>query len=160
MHSYTGRLETNHLPYGGTDYLDLSQVLKKLSLPVWPMSDNLPSDVAKTHVHSNPDMEDVEVELVHTNKIHWRYVLLHAFAYEGALWTFEDSSPLARGRFPEEEMDKIRSQIRAKQSTLASDRLNNPDYFRNLLREYKVVFFLVFGPSLTLSHHTEKATGQ
>jgi hypothetical protein len=81
--------------FGGTRYPHLSEIIKLLALPIWPISDRLPRNFAGGHVHSSPDMKSPDVNLKNTGKLHWRYVVLYPFTYTGAMYPPRHGDPLA-----------------------------------------------------------------
>jgi hypothetical protein len=124
--------------FGGTRYPHLSEIIKLLALPIWPISDRLPRNFAGGHVHSSPDMKSPDVNLKNTGKLHWRYVVLYPFTYTGAMYPPRHGDPLAIRRLSREEVGKIRFAAQHAQDSIAQDRLKKPQYIQSLVEGYMV----------------------
>jgi hypothetical protein len=125
--------------FEGTDYSNLSEALRTISLPVWPMSSTLPPDVALSHLHSTPDMESPEVEIADNNTEHWRYAIAHPFLSQGILYRPHKDNGLAKRRFARTELDKILEEAKNKRLVLMGKCAKDPQYFHTQWQEYRVI---------------------
>jgi hypothetical protein len=124
--------------FGAAMYSQLSEVIKLFSLPFWPISDMLPYDVARQHVHSTPDMVSPDVNLKYHYKHHWRYVVLYRFKHTGALYRPYENDPYAIRRFSRQEVDKINAATVDVIVKITQTRLKRPHYIDELVQGYMV----------------------
>jgi hypothetical protein len=125
--------------FEGTDYSKLSEALRIVSLPIWPMSGNLPPDVALSHLHSTPDMESPKADIADGSTDHWRYAIAHPFLSQGRLYRSHKGDALAKRRFPRKEVDKIIEKAESKKLVFMNKCLDDPQYFHTQWQEYRVI---------------------
>jgi hypothetical protein len=122
--------------FEGTDFSQLSEVLREISVPVYPLSPDLSPSVAIDHIHSTPDMKEPAVVSADYNKVHWQYLVVHIFPYTGPLHL--PKGDLAERRFSAQEVQKILKLAVARNLVLTSRALKNPEYFTKLWQGYQV----------------------